>query len=203
MSLARNLEGAGWTVTLLDRDPDQVRRAEDEGFEAKQLTDLSDASVDAVLSADVDAVVAMSGSDDDDVRLVERAIEAHGVQRAVARLDDLSHAGDLRDLGAMVVDHSSAMVNLLEQAVRAPQSAKLVLHADPNREAVQITVTNRSVIGREIRQLRLPQDVLVVAVERRGQSIVPNGFTRLRRNDELSLVGSPESLAEVTMRIGF
>ena len=45
--------------------------------------------------------------------------------------------------------------------------------------------------------------VLVVAVVRRGQTIVPNGFTRLRRNDELSLVGSPESLAEVTMRIGF
>ena len=51
-------------------------------------------------------------------------------------------------------------LNLLEQAVRAPQSAELVLHADPNREAVQITVTSRSVIGREIRQLRLPQDVL-------------------------------------------
>ena len=106
-------------------------------------------------------------------------------------------------MGAMVVDHSSAMVNLLEQAVRAPQSAELVLHSDPNREAIQITVTNRSVIGREIRQLRLPQDVLVVAVARRGQTIVPNGFTKLRRHDELSLVGSPESLAEVTMRIGF
>lgn len=203
MSLARSLEGAGWMVTLIDRDPEQVRRADEEGFTTAHLPDLSDATIDGVITPDVDALVAMSGSDADDVRLVQRAIEAHGVQRVVARLDDLAHAGNVRDLGAMVVDHSSAMVNLLEQAVRAPQSAELVLHADPNREAVQITVTSRSVIGREIRQLRLPPDVLVVAISRRGQTIVPNGFTRLRRNDELSLVGSPESLAEVTMMIGF
>ena len=203
MSLARSLEGAGWAVTLLDRDPEQVRRADEEGFEAAHLPNLSDDAIDTVLTVNVDALVAMSGSDDDDVRLVQRAIEAHGVQRVVARLDDLSHAGNVRDLGALVVDHSSAMVNLLEQAVRDPQGAELVLHADPNREAVQITVTNRNVIGREIRQLRLPQDVLVVSISRRGQTSVPNGFTRLRRNDELSLVGSPESLAEVTMRIGF
>jgi Trk K+ transport system NAD-binding subunit/Kef-type K+ transport system membrane component KefB len=203
MSLARSLEGAGWAVTLLDRDSEQVRRADEEGFEAVYLPDLSDDAIDAVLTADVDAFVAMSGSDDDDVRLVQRAIEAHGVQRVVARLDDLSHAGNVRDLGAIVVDHSSAMVNLLEQAVRDPQGAELVLHSDPNREAVQITVTNRNVIGREIRQLRLPQDVLVVSISRKGQTSVPNGFTRLRRDDELSLVGSPESLAEVTMQIGF
>lgn len=203
MSLARNLEGAGWTVTLVDRDPEQVRRADEEGFGAHHLADVSDGAIDEVITSNIDALVAMSGSDDDDLRLVRRAIEAHGVQRVVARLDDLAHAGNVRDLGALVVDHSSAMVNLLEQAVRAPQSAELMLHADPNREAVQITVTNRAVIGREIRQLRLPQDVLVVAISRRNQTIVPNGFTKLRRNDELSLVGSPESLAEVTLRVGF
>jgi Trk K+ transport system NAD-binding subunit/Kef-type K+ transport system membrane component KefB len=203
MSLARSLEGSGWSVTLLDRDEEQVRRAVDEGFTALRLPDTSDGSIDDVLSADTDALVTMSGSDDEDLRLVRRAIETHGVQRVIARLDDLAHAGDVRDLGALVVDHSSAMVNLLEQAVRAPQSAELMLHADPNREAVQITVTQDEVIGREIRQLRLPTDVLVVAISRRNQTIVPNGFTRLRRNDELSLVGSPESLAEATLQIGF
>jgi Trk K+ transport system NAD-binding subunit/Kef-type K+ transport system membrane component KefB len=203
MTLARSLEGAGWAVTLIDRDADQVRRAQDEGFEASHLPDLSDDAMDTVLTANADALVAMSGSDDDDLRLVRRAIDEHGIPRVVARLDDLSHAGNVRDMGAIVVDHSSAMVNLLEQAVRDPQSAELVLHADPNREAIQITVTNRNVIGREIRQLRLPGDVLVVAIARKGRTSVPNGFTRLRRNDELSLVGSPDSLAEVTMQIGF
>ena len=203
MSLARNLEGAGWAVTLVDRDPDQVKRAADEGFTSVVLDDITDEGIDAVVSPNTDALVAMSGSDDDDVRMVRRAIDAHGVQRVVARLEDLAHSGDVREMGALVVDHSSAMVNLLEQAVRSPQSAELLLHEDPNREAVQITVTHRDVIGKEIRQLRLPQDVLVVAISRRNQTIVPNGFTKLRRNDELSLVGSPESLAEVTLLIGF
>lgn len=203
LSLARSLEGAGWAVILADLDPEQVRRAQDEGFTAVHLPSTAEDDIDTLLSSEVDALVAMSGSDEDDLRLVRRAIETHGVQRVVARLDDLAHAGDVRDLGALVVDHSSAMVNLLEQAVRSPQSAELLLHADPNREAVQITVTSGDVIGQEIRRLRLPQDVLVVAVARGNQTIVPNGFTKLRRNDELSLVGSPESLVEVTMQVGF
>lgn len=203
LTLARNLEEVGWSVTLLDRDREQVRRASEEGLTAAHLAALDDDAIDNVLTSSVDALVAMSGSDDDDLKLVRRAIEVHGVQRVVARLDDLAHAGDVRDLGALVVDDSSAMVNLLEQAVRSPQSAELLLHTDPGREAVQITVTHGEVIGREIRQLRLPPDVLVVAISRGNQRIVPNGFTKLRRNDELSLVGSPESLVEVTMQVGF
>ena len=139
----------------------------------------------------------------DDLVVCTHAVDAHGVQRAVIRLDDLSLAPAMRDRGVLIVDHSSAMVNLLEQAVRAPQSLGLVLHNDPNWEAVQITVTNPDAVGTEIRQLRLPQDVLVVAIVRSGQTIVPNGFTTLRRADELSLVGSPESLAEVTLQLGF
>lgn len=203
MSLARNLEAAGWSVVLADRDPEHVRRAIDEGFRAEVVEGMTAEDLDRIVTSGTDAVVAMSGSDEDDLTVVRHAIEAHGVQRVIARLDDLGHAGDVRELGALVVDHSSAMVNLLEQAVRAPQSAELMLHADPNREAVQITVTNAEAIGREVRQLRLPTDVLVVAISRRNETIVPNGFTKLRRNDELSLVGSPESLAEATLRIGF
>jgi Trk K+ transport system NAD-binding subunit/Kef-type K+ transport system membrane component KefB len=203
MSLAQNLEGAGWKVRLADRDLEQVNRALEEGITAFHLPDLSATALGAILGSEIDAIVVMSGSDDDDLVVCREAMQIHGVQRAVARVDDMSHAADFRDLGALVVDHSSAMVNLLEQAVRAPQSAELVLHADPNREAIQITVTSRDVIGREIRQLRLPTDVLVVAISRASQTIVPNGFTKLRRYDELSLVGSPESLAEATLQIGF
>jgi len=203
LNLARQLEASGWSVKLVDRDDGQVRRAADEGLPSVHVADLNPATLDGFIDASVDAVVAMSGSDADDLLVCTHAVDAHGVQRAVIRLDDLSLAPEMRDRGVLIVDHSSAMVNLLEQAVRAPQSLGLVLHNDPNWEAVQITVTNPDAVGTEIRQLRLPQDVLVVAIVRSGQTIVPNGFTTLRRADELSLVGSPESLAEVTLQLGF
>ncbi|MFC2153010.1 NAD-binding protein, partial [Actinomycetota bacterium] len=157
-----SIEASGWSVKLVDRDDGQVRRAAEEGLSSIHVTDLRPATLDGFIDASVDAVVAMSGSDTDDLTVCTHAVDAHGIQRAVIRLDDLS----LADRGVLIVDHSSAMVNLLEQAVRAPQSLGLILHNDPNWEAVQITVTNPDAVGREIRQLRLPQDVLVVAIVR-------------------------------------
>jgi Trk K+ transport system NAD-binding subunit/Kef-type K+ transport system membrane component KefB len=203
LNLARQLVASGWQVTMADRDEEQVERAEGEGLDAVHLEDLDPERLDEIVTGATDAVVAVSGSDADDVIVCTHAVEAHGVPRAVIRLDDLTLAPAMRELGVLVVDHSSAMVNLLEQAVRAPQSLGLMLHSDPNWETVQITVTNRDVVGTEIRTLRLPPDVLVVAIVRGDETIVPNGFTKLKRFDEMSLVGSPQSLAEATMQIGF
>jgi Trk K+ transport system NAD-binding subunit len=76
------------------------------------------------------------------------------------------------------------------------------LHTDPVYDVVQMTVTNREIDGRLVRDLRLPADVLLLEISRDGQAIVPHGYTRLRHGDELTIVGKPDSLREVGLRIG-
>jgi Trk K+ transport system NAD-binding subunit len=106
-------------------------------------------------------------------------------------------------MGALVVDQASAMVNLLDQSVRATQTTALLLHQDAGREVVQVTVSNPDVAGQLVRDLRLPQDVLFLDVSRNGQSIVPNGYTRLNLRDEITLIGKADSLEEATLKLGF
>jgi len=43
---------------------------------------------------------------------------------------------------------------------------------------------------------------LLLEISRDGQGIVPHGYTRLRLGDELTIVGKPDSLREVSLRIG-
>ena len=69
------------------------------------------------------------------------------------------------------------MVYLLEQTVRSPQTAAMLLHQDSGREMVQITVNNPDIDGILVRDLRLPIDVLLLDVNRRGNPIVPHGYT--------------------------
>jgi Trk K+ transport system NAD-binding subunit len=65
-----------------------------------------------------------------------------------------------------------------------------------------MTITNRELDGRLVRDLRLPPDVLLLEISRDGQVIVPHGYTRLRQGDEITVVGKPDSLREVSLRIG-
>jgi Trk K+ transport system NAD-binding subunit len=55
-------------------------------------------------------------------------------------------------------------------------------------------VGNDALEGRTLRDLNLPGDVLIVALRRDGELLIPHGNTRLEMGDRLTLVGSPDSL---------
>ena len=110
---------------------------------------------------------------------------------------------DFAETGALVVNPTAAMVTLLDQAVRAPQSVALLTHQDPDYDITQVTVTNPDLAGLLVRDLRLPADVLILEIARNGRSIMPNGYTAVRLRDEITFVGSPESLRHVTSRIRY
>ena len=93
-----------------------------------------------------------------------------------------------------VVDTASAMVNLMDQAVRVPQSVNLFLHQDSERQLAQVRVTNSSIHGRLIRDLRLPPDLLFLSIHRGKQSLLPNGYIELKLSDEITVIGSEESI---------
>ena len=94
------------------------------------------------------------------------------------------------------------MVNLLYQFVRAPQSAEMLMHTE-GHEMVQITIREPDVHGIPLQKLRLPADVLVLGIMRDGVSIVPHGHTVLHLDDDITVMGHPDSLEEVTLRLGY
>ena len=89
----------------------------------------------------------------------------------------------------MCLDPANAMVHLLDNFVRAPQLAAMVFEDDPDHDVIQVTITDPNVDGLHLRELILPDDVLVMAIARRGHSIVPHGYTNLHLEDELTLIG--------------
>jgi Trk K+ transport system NAD-binding subunit len=47
-----------------------------------------------------------------------------------------------------------------------------------------------------LRRLQLPGDVLILAIRRQGELLIPHGTTELEFGDQLSVVGSPGSITE-------
>ena len=77
------------------------------------------------------------------------------------------------------------------------------MHRDPEYDIVQITVTDKDIDGVLLRDLRLPTDVLILEISRKGEGIVPHGYSRVQMSDELTLVGKPKSLEQVTLQLGY
>ena len=202
LELGRSLQRSGWQVILADTDREHVALYQDAEFAVHHVPAITEQALDGLLSNSTDAIVAML-ADDADNRLALELAYKRGVTRQVVRPNDLGQSEHLNEFGALVVDPTSAMVNLLEQTVRAPQTAAVLLHQDSGRELVQVTINNPDIDGQLVRDLRLPTDILFLDVSRDGNVILPNGYTRLRRGDEVTLLGREPSLSDATLKLGF
>ncbi len=203
VELARQMRKVGWGVIMIDTDHEHVNSfKEEEGIVAYFVPVINETELEGILTPNIDAVVAMLLHHESNMMLCELAARQN-VSRLVARPNDLSQTDALSEFGALVVDPTSAMVNLLEQTVRAPQSAAVLLHQDSGRELVQVTVSNPDIDGMLVRDLRLPNDVLFMDVTRDGNVILPNGYTRLRLKDDVTLIGRGTELEEAVLKLGF
>ncbi len=203
LALAKQLQQADWQVMMADTDREHVMYVADEAtLQTHHIHTVTADELDGLLTTEVDAVVAMLSNDTDNLHALEMAYKK-GVRRLIVRPNDLNTAAQFSELGALVIDPTSAMVNMLEQTVRSPQSAAILLHQDSGREVVQVTVNNSDVDGMLLRDLRLPEGVLMLDVIRDGNVILPNGYTRLHMKDEVTIVGREDGLNEAMLKLGF
>jgi len=203
IALSRQLESEGWDVALVGIKEYKTDSENDESISYSLVDGKNIDTFREYLSQQTDAVVALLDDDDLNFELCQMAYEDFGIRRLVVRLNDVTNAPKFDQFKAIVVDTTSALVNLMDQAVRAPQSTALMLHQDPDYDIIQITVTDDELDGLFLRDLRLPSDVLVLEINRGDSNIVPHGNTTLRSRDEVTLIGKPASLQEVTLKLGY
>ncbi len=202
--LAERLLEHGWRVKLLDIDKSHVSSAGDNGHRKEQwLPQISAESLAQIIEPKTEVAVTLLPNDEDSLKMCQILYEDFGITRQIARLHAYTLVEEFRELGVHVLHPASAMVHLLDHFVRAPQLATMVFEDDPEHDVIQVTITDPNVDGLHLRELILPDDVLVMAIGRRGHSIVPHGYTNLHLEDELTLIGPTDSLDEVALKLGY
>jgi Trk K+ transport system NAD-binding subunit len=105
-------------------------------------------------------------------------------------------------LGVTIVEPSTAIAHLLDHFVRSPSAASLLLGLDKNQAIAEVQLQNIALQGMALRELRLPIDVLILSVRRKGSALISHGYTQLEVGDWVTVVGSPEGVNEVINRFG-
>jgi Trk K+ transport system NAD-binding subunit len=146
-----------------------------------------------------EAVILML-SDEVNYEIAELIYENIGIKDVIVRLNNRENFEKFHKLGALIIEPMTAMVSLLDHFVRSPNAASLLLGMDEGQDTMDIEIKNRDIHGLRIRELRLPTDVIILSIKRKGQLLLTHGYTRLRLGDEITLVGSPKSLEEIKFK---
>jgi Trk K+ transport system NAD-binding subunit len=200
LALARQLKKHDWEVTIATlKAPGEFD--EDEIIDIQAIGGLNLQSLDQLSAKRADAMIMML-SDEENLKICELVYEFVGTRNVIVRLNDRKNLKKFRSLGCMIVDPDTAMVSLLDNFVRSPVAASMLLGTEEGQSTIDLVVRDKSLHGVALRNLRLPSDVIILSVKRKGQSIISHGYTRLRRKDIVTVVGSPESLTKLQWMFG-
>ncbi len=198
LALARQLLQHGWEATIST----SRKNIPDHGKESIRMEyhpEISLESLNKLDAKNANAIIAMK-TDDENFRICELAFEHFGTPEIVVRLNQRENMKKFHDLGVLIVEPTTAIVSLMDHFVRSPVATSLVLGMEEDQDTADITVGNPDLHGIALRNLHLPSDILILATYRRGHNIISTGYTRLRKGDVLTIVGSVESIEKVRLR---
>ncbi len=187
IALCRRLRAGGWQPELFTRDPERA--------EALRVEGLSVSLYQGPPAGRAEAAIFLL-TDEENLELC-RALAGRDVGARVARRQGRVPLAAYREAGCQVVDPTTATVHLLAQYVQSPGAVALFLGEEEGQQVRDFLVEDPALDGVPLRELRLPADVLVLAIHRGDEAIVTHGYTQLRLGDRVTAMGSPESLLEL------
>jgi Trk K+ transport system NAD-binding subunit/Kef-type K+ transport system membrane component KefB len=199
MALARQLHENGWNVHLAAMEGTVFEDPAERGLEIHAVDEIDVETLERLDAGRAECIVALL-DDDANYRICELAYEHYGTEHLIVRAQKPNGHQRFHDLGAVVVDPSTAMISLLDHLVRSPRSTSLLLGYDQGRDVTEIQVGNPNFHGMRIRELVLPEDSLVLSLRRGSHSLITHGDTRLKIGDWISVVGGRSSLDEIQVR---
>ena len=132
-----------------------------------------------------DVIVAVTGDDEDNLVICQMAKRKFQAPRTVARVNDPDNVILFQKLGIdTTVSSTQIIFNLLDQQIETGEIIPLAALKNGNIEIVAITVSERSpVLGRNVKDLPLPGNALIISVVRDQHALLPQGDVRFENED--------------------
>ena len=201
--LAKRLCQSKHTISIIDKD-----KVTCEGI-AKELDILvvngDGCDPDILEQAGIEranVVAAVTGDDEDNLIICQVAKERFGIQRTVGRVNNPDNEHTFAELGIDVpVDSTKIIAKVIEEEVSFSDFVNLMSFKRGKLAIVRVDLPKDSpVIDKEIKDIQLPPDSVLVSILRGEEVIVPKGNTALRIGDDviaLTLIGNEPQLLEL------
>ena len=198
LNLASFLISDGHDVTIIENDSKLCSNAMNEldalvicgsGTDKKLL---EEANV-----ADADVFVAATGNDEANL-LSCILVKQYEINKIIARVSDPTHEKVFKSVGIDdVISPELTAAGYLEKLITRPKVADLIVIGKGDAEILDITVKNKKVIGKEIREISPTDDYIIVSMHNNGEIIIPKANMVLNEEDKISILVKTNSVQKV------
>jgi trk system potassium uptake protein TrkA len=152
--------------------------------------------------ARADVIAAVTGDDEDNLIICQLAKELFKIKRAVGRVNDPDNEHTFAELGVDVpVDSTKIISKIIEEEVSFSDFVNLMSFKRGKLAIVRLDLPADSpALNKQIQDIRLPPDSVLVSIVRGEEVIVPKGNTVLQSGDDiiaLTLVGNEPQLLDL------
>jgi trk system potassium uptake protein TrkA len=199
LNLASKLVDNGNDVTIIEKDEELCSNAAAEldalvicgnGTDTKTLEEAN--------IRDVDVFVAATGNDEANL-LSSILVRDYTASKIIARVSDPAHEEAFQKVGIdSVVSPELTAASYLEKVITRPNVADLIVVGKGNAEILNLTVKNKKVIGKEIREISPTEDYIIAAVHNNGEITIPKENMVLNEDNLVSVLVKTNAVKKVT-----
>lgn len=146
-----------------------------------------------------DVLAAVTGDDEDNLIICQLAKERFGLKRTVGRVNNPDNEHTFAQLGIDVpVDSTKIIAKIIEEEVSFSDFVNLMSFKRGKLAIVRVDLPDDSpVINKQVSELRLPENSVLVSILRGEEVIVPKGNTVFQAGDDIiaiTLIGNEPQL---------
>lgn len=197
-SLAARLSVHGWESTFVDSDSVVAEGARRDGYAVVAGRGDTESALREAGADSATAVIAVTPDDTLNLAVCRRARDSFGISDLVARVNDPARREEFIKAGIRVVSVPLSTSAALENAVLRPNLFQILIDQPKEYDVLETVLRNRSLIGRALKDIRIPGGCLVLLIRREGEVVVPRGSTVLQDRDRLTIAGDPDSVREAS-----
>ncbi len=201
-SLAETLSKEDNDVTIIDKNPEALKKASE--YLDVMCIKGNGVSTNILLEAGVkEADVLIAATTSDEMNMVCCLTgKKLGARHTIARIRDPEYANELSILRTeleldLVINPEQAAAREISRLLRFPSAADVEPFAKGRVELVEIKATqDMPIVGMQLKNIshRVSSDILIGAVLRGEQVIIPNGSFEIKEHDDLYIVGKPTNV---------
>ncbi|OHB75488.1 MAG: potassium transporter TrkA [Planctomycetes bacterium RBG_16_55_9] len=194
--LAKAFLSKGYSVTIINRKRDECSRL---ARQLKATVVFGNATDPQMLRearvSSMDAVLAVTPNDEDNLVICQIAKSNFGVERTLALVNDPDNEQVFQQLGVTTAFSTTRMISsLIEQRAGFEDIVGLFSVAEGKVNVTEVALTEDSpVVGKSLMEINLPPDCLIACILRNDEPLIPRGATTLAVDDRLVLVTLPQN----------
>lgn len=160
-------------------------------------------TLEAAGTAQADALLGVTGQDENNLIVCQLAKACFQVPRTVARVNNPKNSGLMKRLGVDIpISSTDSIARLLEREVDTAAIRQLMSLNAGEASLVELQLpAGYPLAGVRLSQLQLPEDSILVSITRAGSLIIPRGNTQLQEGDKIIAICRDAVVHELSRRL--